>query len=417
MTDFRVTQTALETLTQPTPVVRVTQQVIELLSGAPKPVQLTQAVIELLTSAASQGPAGGTSMPMTSPLNLGLTTDENGALRAVVDTTGTITGPLTNFGNLRLRTDATGALVVASGTAGALSTQPMVFPNLRGRTNDAGALMVAAASAGAVQGPPTALGNLRLRTDENGALKVAPSAAGSLIGPLTPLANLRVRTDENGALLMSGLVAETYSSRVLADGAFAYWRFVETTGPVLDSADSLNGTINGTVTRGVAGAILSAPTDFAISVAGAGRIDLPVMTLPAICSVEAWVKTPLSSGFHVIWTNRNATVSTNPTFLLENGQPQFAMNGITVAPPVFRIDDGLWHHVVATSSGTELSIYIDGVFFKTQPAVTTASAAQPGVIGWDNFGGFATLTIDNLALYPIVLTATQVTNHYHLAGY
>jgi len=50
MTDFRVTQTALETLTQPvSPAVRVTQRVIELLSGAPKPVQMTQCAIEVLS--------------------------------------------------------------------------------------------------------------------------------------------------------------------------------------------------------------------------------------------------------------------------------------------------------------------------------------------------------------------------------
>ena len=59
---------------------------------------------------------------------------------------------------------------------------------------------------------------------------------------------------------------------------------------------------------------------------GAGWVTSPMRTLPAICSVEAWVKAepPVTDGF--IWTNRgNSAIGGfgNVFLSLDGGRPVF----------------------------------------------------------------------------------------------
>jgi Concanavalin A-like lectin/glucanases superfamily len=83
------------------------------------------------------------------------------------------------------------------------------------------------------------------------------------------------------------------------------------------------------------------------------------------------------------------------------------------------IADGSWHHVVWTSNGTTLSVYVDGklsssaasalpVFVVgTGPNVTTyVFCSGPGV------GPASTARVREIAVYSVALTATQVANHY-----
>lgn len=210
-----------------------------------------------------------------------------------------------------------------------------------------------------------------------------------------------------------------YSDRVIADGAMHYWRFTETSGPVLDLKGTAHGTITaGIVERGVPGAI--ADGDPALRLAYAlgtgGYVSLPSLTLPAVCSVEAWVKAVVTASYQFVWTNRSAGVSGNAWFDLDgNGRPEFGANaggGGVFAPA--RVDDDQWHHLVGTSSGTALEMFVDGAVKATRGLslpLTTGDAA----IGWDAFNGSATLTIDDLAIYPHALSPAQIAAHYALA--
>jgi hypothetical protein len=102
-----------------------------------------------------------------------------------------------------------------------------------------------------------------------------------------------------------------------------------------------------------------------------------------------------------------------------NGAPQIVSSG---AP----LNDGRWHHVVATQGPGGMQLYVDGALQASNPGVTTSadysgywavggSEAQ-GLSRWPNppstlfFNG----QIDETAVYPSVLSPAQVAQHHAL---
>ena len=85
------------------------------------------------------------------------------------------------------------------------------------------------------------------------------------------------------------------------------------------------------------------------------------------------------------------------------------------------LNNGAWHHVVQTYSGTTMTIYIDGVALTPQ-TVTRATVMNQYWLGIgavidpadSNSGGFFAGQIDDVSLYTTALDATTVTNHYQL---
>ena len=204
-----------------------------------------------------------------------------------------------------------------------------------------------------------------------------------------------------------------YSDKVIADGATNYWRLNETSGTsAVDVVGAKNGTISGGVTLNQAGALTDG--DKAMTFDGTGQIALPSITTPVGCSVEAWVKSATGSGDDMIWTNRNSGASTNTYLQLASGQPQFGNNSNVVAWSATRIDDGQWHHLVGVSTGTQLDLFVDGVLRSVPNAFASPAKTGTGYIGRDDFAGFATATIDEVALYPTVLSPATIAAHYTL---
>jgi hypothetical protein len=87
------------------------------------------------------------------------------------------------------------------------------------------------------------------------------------------------------------------------------------------------------------------------------------------------------------------------------------------------VNNGVWHQVVLTYSGTTLTLYIDGVALAPQTATRATVMDQYGFgIGAiinpsdGNSGGFFNGSIDEVSFYTTVLDQTTVTNHYQLAG-
>lgn len=85
------------------------------------------------------------------------------------------------------------------------------------------------------------------------------------------------------------------------------------------------------------------------------------------------------------------------------------------------LNNGAWHHVVQTYSGTSMTIYIDGVALTPQ-TVSRATVMNQYWLGIgavidpsdSNSGGYFAGQIDDVSLYTTALDATTVTNHYQL---
>jgi Concanavalin A-like lectin/glucanases superfamily len=82
--------------------------------------------------------------------------------------------------------------------------------------------------------------------------------------------------------------------------------------------------------------------------------------------------------------------------------------------PVKRVDDGAWHHVVvAVDRDTGITVYVDGLSRATTGpstgSVSNAVAFQVGRVS--NFSVYKG-DVDELALYPSLLSSARVQAHY-----
>jgi hypothetical protein len=78
--------------------------------------------------------------------------------------------------------------------------------------------------------------------------------------------------------------------------------------------------------------------------------------------------------------------------------------------------DGQWHHLVVVFSGTVVSGYIDGAFAGSIALYRALNVSEyrfqvdgPGAIG-----SLPTGSLDEVAIYPVALTAAQIAAHYAL---
>jgi len=102
-----------------------------------------------------------------------------------------------------------------------------------------------------------------------------------------------------------------------------------------------------------------------------------------------------------------------PYFGLSNGRLFCYYNG--GATGLVLVNTGAWTHVVITHDGTTATFYVNGVLdravaqARTAYTNTTYIAASPGNPA-DVFPG----SLDEVALYPVALTPTQIAKHYAL---
>jgi Concanavalin A-like lectin/glucanases superfamily/PEP-CTERM motif len=145
-------------------------------------------------------------------------------------------------------------------------------------------------------------------------------------------------------------------------------------------------------------------------------------------TLEAWIRTTATSltgnqayqGNGLIWSDVGGVANDfvfavlNDRLSFFTGNPDTSLNGTRV------LNDGNWHHVVATRqvTGTNsvLSIYVDGTpdatpvtLPSTQPLTSNPNVA----IGGNTLDNrYFTGQMDEVALYNVALTAAQVQAHY-----
>ncbi len=249
-----------------------------------------------------------------------------------------------------------------------------------------------------------------------------------------------VATDPSGArsapsTAVSVVVAsapDTYRQAVLGDGPRLYWPFDDQADRAAGSLVAAGGggryTSTG-VTHGVPGVLQGVAGDTAVTldgtsglVRGRGRASAP-----GTFSAELWFK-GTGPGKLLGYGSSQTTLSTyaDRTLYVDNGgRLVFGMwdssRGRHTVSSTARVDDGSWHHAVATrGSGGTMRLYLDGAQVASGPLGSTYSYTGSWQVGGDQLTGWPQAptspyyagTVDELAVYPTQLDLTQVQDHF-----
>jgi RHS repeat-associated protein len=222
----------------------------------------------------------------------------------------------------------------------------------------------------------------------------------------------------------------TYSASVLGDSPSVFYRLGEAAAGVMtDSSGNGRNGVLGASSFGVAGALVADPNT-AVGVSGSAGVyasgaGLPIGAAPR--SVEAWFKTGWTNTAQDIVSYGSAIdgqafglLLLTPTRIGVNGQSAAYTKTVTVASS---LADNNWHHFVATyDGGVTISVYVDGLL---AGAVAMPSALNTVLVPGQGLrvGAFANNccnasvgAVDEVAVYPSVLTESKVLSHFNASG-
>jgi PKD repeat protein len=267
----------------------------------------------------------------------------------------------------------------------------------------------------------------------------AGSTASYRVSVRDPLNNTITSTASNTVTVAA--TTSAYANRVLADAPSQYWRLGETTGTTAyDAVGTTNLAEAAGITRGTAGAVAG---DTAITANGTatGRAVTPAtVASPADAfSMEAWVRTTSTAGGVIAqYGEENPQVDVANTdralYVDAGGRVSFGLSArgadritryTTVRSPA-AINNGQWHHVVATVGASGTTLYVDGAQVAGNAALTSANT-RVGPAFWMVGSGLLTGApdapssaslagaIDEVAVYPATLSSAQVAQHYSAA--
>ena len=213
----------------------------------------------------------------------------------------------------------------------------------------------------------------------------------------------------------------SYSGEVLADTPVGYWRLGEVSGTT--AADSGGGSHAGEFknapTLSQTGALTgSGDSNTAVKFNGTSqRVIIPNFTagkVGDVFTVEAWIKREGSGESEAIFHGGTA----GPELRLTSGKLKLlAANVAGVAESTGTVaNDGNWHHVVVTKTGSTIHFYIDGVEGTkvTEAHTFTSSSAAYGIgaFGTGEGGEWFKGSIDEVAIYATALSEARVKVHF-----
>ncbi|THG30797.1 beta strand repeat-containing protein [Naasia lichenicola] len=234
----------------------------------------------------------------------------------------------------------------------------------------------------------------------------------------------------------------SYATAVKNDGASLYYRLGDSSGTAItDWAGANNGTAAAGVTLGQAGAIGGDTTTAArFSGTDTGYVAATTSTAgTAAYSTEAWFRTSSTTGGILYDASSSNTATASGTrqvsldaaghVLFAASSPGFGTTGVTLTT-TGTFNNNAWHHVVATVGGAGATLYVDGnVVAQNTTVVNAGTNGGFWKVGGDGVRAagapgtpatftptYLAATIDEFALYPTALTATQVAQHYTLSG-
>jgi concanavalin A-like lectin/glucanase superfamily protein/chitobiase/beta-hexosaminidase-like protein/putative Ig domain-containing protein len=239
-----------------------------------------------------------------------------------------------------------------------------------------------------------------------------------------------VVTNTNRAPVLTNPGAQTHYARgeyamaVMRDRPVAYWRLGDMSGSIATNILGPHpGSLVGNVALGQPGAL--ADGDRAMYFDGAsGYIQVaatPALPLAGNLTIELWVNVSLAARQTLISKDYlrefELTVETNGELNLYQGNGIASSNVRSVRAAV---QPNVWQHVVVTRSAATntIAFYVNGVAKGTGIVPIAAAAGNAFIsIGRANNGSRHTNGwLDEVAIYPVVLTAADISRHYLLAS-
>jgi hypothetical protein len=249
------------------------------------------------------------------------------------------------------------------------------------------------------------------------------------------------------ALCSAGLNAHAdYASQLLAFQPLTYWRFSEA-GPFSFTATNvgtLGAAANGVYNypssmQGQPGALAGSTNTAAGFNGSSDKIDVPFNAAlnPASFTVECWAKVQGGVGnYRSPVTSRESSSSVQAGYIFYAGAGNTwefwtgngtSWNALTTAATNGAVVLGAWTHLVGTYDATSLitSFYINGALVMQGTNVTVAPVGTVGSpcplrIGAGGTEGAGEYwfdgSVDEVAVYPSVLTAAQVAAHFAIAA-
>ncbi|MFN8076562.1 MAG: PKD domain-containing protein [Kineosporiaceae bacterium] len=222
-----------------------------------------------------------------------------------------------------------------------------------------------------------------------------------------------------------------YVAGVAADGARHLFTFDEPTGPVKDILSTIAPIdLPGGVTLNQPGPAGLPGTAARFNGSSSNALVLkPGQQAPNTFSVELWMKYAATTGGTMVNFGNNPSGSSGShdrkLYVSNDGRINFGVYpppGATkaITSPA-RYNDNQWHHVVGTLGSNGMVLYVDGVQVAADPTVTQGQLMEgywriggDTISGWPNASssGYINGFLDQVAIYPNVLTAAQVADHY-----
>ncbi|WP_251059374.1 MULTISPECIES: DNRLRE domain-containing protein [unclassified Streptomyces] len=225
-----------------------------------------------------------------------------------------------------------------------------------------------------------------------------------------------------------------YPNAVRADGAQLYWRYDESALPfVADSSDGGNQSgvhLNAPALRRTPGAVSGASTAIGFNGTDTQVYGDRRQTVGGSYSIETWFKTNTTRGGKLFGFGSNQARGSNQydkhIYMTNDGRLVYGVyTGATrTVTTSATYNDNKWHHVVATQGPGGMTLYVDGAQKGTLGVTTHENFAGYWHAGGDSLGGWPDRPtseywagqLDESAVYPSVLSAAQVQNHYTLAS-
>ena len=191
------------------------------------------------------------------------------------------------------------------------------------------------------------------------------------------------------SMLWGNLALAAYPDEVLADNPVAYYRFEETSGTT--AFDTTANSNDGTYTNGV---LIN--QSGAASLGKAARFDgiddyvSTARTVSTSFTLELWINTTASSftgtqafeGNGLLWSDVGGAANDFAMAMLNSGLSFFTGNPDTTVTSATIINDGRWHHLVATrTQGGNVEIFVDGTSRGTTTTNNNPLDGNPSMIG------------------------------------
>jgi hypothetical protein len=227
------------------------------------------------------------------------------------------------------------------------------------------------------------------------------------------------------SILWGNVAWAAYQDEVLADNPVAYYRFEEVSGTT--AADSSGNSNVGTYVNGV---LTGQPSALQLGRAATfDGIDDYVSTPRTVSTsftLELWINTTAASltgsqayeGNGLLWSDVGGVANDFVLAMLNDGLSFFTGNPDTTVTSGTAINDGRWHHLVATrAQGGNVEIFVDGISRGVTTTNNNPLDANPSIMIGANVldSRYFTGSIDEVAYYPTVLAPDRIRAHF-LAG-